>query len=77
MDPGLQAAPGGLLHRQEDNSTVNGSAKTCATTEAELDDYVKGEGGVLQREREGSDRVERESRQAIQGGPIESNRRRH
>ena len=73
-----------LLNRQEDNPTVNGAAKICATTEAELNAYA---GRALKlkpcdkcmkvRETTTGDYVERESRRAIQGGRIESNRRRH
>jgi hypothetical protein len=71
-----------LLNRQEDNPTVNSSAKICAMTEAALDAYA---GRALQRcskcmkvrEKTTGDHVERESRQVIQGGRIESNRRRH
>jgi hypothetical protein len=72
-----------LLNRQEDNPTVNSSAKICAMTEAELDDYAR---RALQRcskcmkkarETATSDYVERESHRVIQGGRIESNRRRH
>jgi len=71
-----------LVNRQDDNPTENGSAKIWAATEAELDDYA---GRSLQRcskcmkahEAATGDHLERESHQVIQGGRIESNRRRH
>jgi hypothetical protein len=71
-----------LLNNQEHNPTVNGSAKICATREAELDAYA---GCALQRcskcmkmrETSASDYADRESHLVVQGGRIESNRRRH
>jgi hypothetical protein len=71
-----------LLNRQEDNPTVNSSAKICAMTETELD---RNAGLALQRcskcmtvrETGTTDYVERESRRVIQGGRIDSNRQRH